>query len=357
VQQRDPCGPLLYALTQQFAIHPTEQLHPSTFVTSYADDTYIVGPTPDVFAAYNTLISRLQSLGLTVQPSMCSLYGLSDIPPDATLPPNLTVTSNGLVVTGVPIGSDSFIISSVDQKLRSFGVSLPLLHDLHNPQTMSRLFTLCVLARPSFLLYTVPPFLEITELYTNLDNGLLDHFTHLIGSEFWPPEFDHLSSEGLGFESQCVHLGHPSAGGCQRSTGDPRLILGKGYRHVVMGGYGRTDPLLSKPFYPNVVGILTLSTAHHQPFLPIRLGGFGLRSSAGFADLSFLCIWAQTVSLLSSHFFIAGAPIFRHFISNDTIDRLDSCIVSAMSHLPPDILHHFPSWPALISGYPHKLYS
>ncbi|CAI7829441.1 unnamed protein product, partial [Closterium sp. NIES-53] len=58
-------------------------------------------------------------------------------------------------------------------------------------------------------------------------------------------------SEGLGFESQCVHFGHPSAGGCQRSTGDPRLILGKGYRLVVLGGYGRTDPLLNKPFYPN----------------------------------------------------------------------------------------------------------
>ncbi|CAI7911347.1 unnamed protein product, partial [Closterium sp. NIES-54] len=58
-------------------------------------------------------------------------------------------------------------------------------------------------------------------------------------------------SEGLGFESQCVHFGHPSAGGCQRSTGDPQLILGKGYRLVVLGGYGRTDPLLNKPFYPN----------------------------------------------------------------------------------------------------------
>ncbi|CAI7790921.1 unnamed protein product [Closterium sp. NIES-53] len=67
------------------------------------------------------------------------------------------------------------------------------------------------------------------------------------------------SSEGFGFESQCVHFGHPSAGGCQRSTGDPRLIIGKGYRLVVMGGYGRTYPLLNKPFYPNglVVGILT----------------------------------------------------------------------------------------------------
>ncbi|CAI7810972.1 unnamed protein product [Closterium sp. NIES-54] len=58
-------------------------------------------------------------------------------------------------------------------------------------------------------------------------------------------------NEVLGFESQCVHFGHPSAGGCQRSSGDPRLILGKGYRLVVLGGYGRTDPLLNKPFYPN----------------------------------------------------------------------------------------------------------
>ncbi|CAI7738102.1 unnamed protein product [Closterium sp. NIES-54] len=66
-------------------------------------------------------------------------------------------------------------------------------------------------------------------------------------------------SKCLGFESQCVHFGHPSAGGCQRSSGDPQSILGKGYRLIVLGGYGRTDPLLNKPFYPNglVVGILT----------------------------------------------------------------------------------------------------
>ncbi|CAI7817523.1 unnamed protein product [Closterium sp. NIES-54] len=68
-----------------------------------------------------------------------------------------------------------------------------------------------------------------------------------------------IESEGLGFESQCVHFGHPSTGGCQRSTGDPRLILGKGNRLIVMRGYGCPDPLLNKPFYPNgpVVGILT----------------------------------------------------------------------------------------------------
>ncbi|CAI7783295.1 unnamed protein product [Closterium sp. NIES-53] len=36
-----------------------------------------------------------------------------------------------------------------------------------------------------------------------------------------------------------------------RSIGDLGLILGKGYRLIVLGGYGRTDPLLNKPFYPN----------------------------------------------------------------------------------------------------------
>ncbi|CAI7886736.1 unnamed protein product [Closterium sp. NIES-54] len=56
---------------------------------------------------------------------------------------------------------------------------------------------------------------------------------------------------GLGFESQCLHIGHPNAGGCQRSIRDARLILGKGYRLVVLGGYGHTDSLLNKPFHPN----------------------------------------------------------------------------------------------------------
>ncbi|CAI7903311.1 unnamed protein product [Closterium sp. NIES-54] len=55
---------------------------------------------------------------------------------------------------------------------------------------------------------------------------------------------------GLGFESQCVHFGHPSAGGCQRSTGDPRLILGEGYRLVVLGVMGALTRYLTSPFIP-----------------------------------------------------------------------------------------------------------
>ncbi|CAI7765867.1 unnamed protein product [Closterium sp. NIES-54] len=71
--------------------------------------------------------------------------------------------------------------------------------------------------------------------------GLLAHSDPPLKKPFYPNGLvvgilTWYQSEGLGFESQCVHFGHPSAGGCQRSTGDPRLILGKGYRLVVLGG-------------------------------------------------------------------------------------------------------------------------
>ncbi|CAI7740469.1 unnamed protein product, partial [Closterium sp. NIES-53] len=59
---------------------------------------------------------------------------------------------------------------------------------------------------------------------------------------------------------------------CQRSTSDPRLILGKCYWLVVLGGYGRTDPLLNKPFYPSglVTGILTRGPLLSPPVPPVQ---------------------------------------------------------------------------------------
>ncbi|CAI5980625.1 unnamed protein product [Closterium sp. NIES-64] len=254
VRQGDPCGPFLFALTQHLAIRPIQRQSPALFISSYADDTYMVGPAHDVFPAYTALTARLNDLGLRVQPSKCSLWAPLDLPSDLTPPSDIIIAPNGLT-------------------------------------TASRLLTLCISARPSFLLRTVAPFPEVEELYTDWDNTLLDHFVRLIGSDYWPPAFDHTA------------------------------------------------------------------TAHRQPFLPIRLGGFGLRSSAATASLSYLCSWAQTVSLLSSCFTIHGSPIFRPFIASDTMDRLDPCIPTAMSKLHPSIRQHFPTWPALHAGYPQKLYS
>ncbi|CAI7752148.1 unnamed protein product [Closterium sp. NIES-54] len=124
-----------------------------------------------------------------------------------------------------------------------------------------------------------------------LSGGLWAHSDLLLNKPFYPNGLvvgilTWYQSEGLGFESQCVHFGHPSAGGCQRSTDDPRLILGKGYRHVGLGGYGHTDPLLNKPFYPNglVVGILTVAPTKSSPSqrpVPVVSGGVGGAAAEG----------------------------------------------------------------------------
>ncbi|CAI7860608.1 unnamed protein product [Closterium sp. NIES-53] len=95
---------------------------------------------------------------------------------------------------------------------------------------------------------------------------------------------------------------------CQRSTGDPRLIIGKGYRLVVMGGYGRTDPLLNKPIYPNVVGILTCHSSRSAcpASIPSQRGGPKVQSWVFTVNVFFDANYVQsdatkiryTVSLL-----------------------------------------------------------
>ncbi|CAI7909430.1 unnamed protein product [Closterium sp. NIES-54] len=115
-------------------------------------------------------------------------------------------------------------------------------------------------------------------------------------------------SEGLGFESQCVHFGHPSAGGCQRSTGDPRLIIGKGYRHVGLGSYRRTDPLLNKPFYPNEWSRVQIP-AH------VRLGGYGCTLTRYLTSPSIPMarspggLWAHSDPLLNKPFYPNGLVV------------------------------------------------
>ncbi|CAI7862459.1 unnamed protein product [Closterium sp. NIES-53] len=231
VRQGDPCGPFLYAITQQLAILPTQNQFPSIFISSYADDTFLVGPPSTITAAFTALTNRLHSLGLTVQPSKCSIWCPLDWPQDCATPSGVPIAPNGLNVEGVPIGSDGYIISTVQEKLDSFAASLPLLHQLHDPQTASRILSQCVSARPSFLLRTVSPFPEIHDLFRSWDSTILDHFTQLFGPGFW------------------------------------------------------------------ILDTEQTKTAQQQVFLPIHLGGFGLRSSVSTAPLSYLCRWAHSLNL------------------------------------------------------------
>ncbi|CAI5493403.1 unnamed protein product [Closterium sp. Naga37s-1] len=243
-------------------------------------------------------IEHLRDTFLTSQQHLPSLLRLfqnwlqGELPlSDCTTPLGVPIAPNGLNVAGVPIGSDGYIISTVQEKLASFAASLPLLHQLHDPQTASRILSQCVSARPSFLLRTVSPFPEIHDLFSSWDSTILDHFTQLFGPGYWIPDTEQTK------------------------------------------------------------------TAQQQVFLPIRLGGFGLRSAASTAPLSYLCSWAQSLPLLSTHFITDGSPLFRPFLSSDTIHRLDEFIPAATNMLPKEVRDRFPSWSHLLPGYPPKLFT
>ncbi|CAI7893458.1 unnamed protein product [Closterium sp. NIES-54] len=126
-----------------------------------------------------------------------------------------------------------------------------------------------------------------------------------------------------------------------RSTGDPRLILGKGYRLVVLGGYGRTDPLLNKPFYPNglVVGILTRRT---RAALASR-AALPSRAAPAATTAARLCDSKDGVSLFDHTSGVAVAPaadadstVRSQWTTHDAVARL-----AVRIHLPSAERAHF----------------
>ncbi|CAI7887016.1 unnamed protein product [Closterium sp. NIES-53] len=155
-------------------------------------------------------------------------------------------------------------------------------------------------------------------------------------------------SEGLGFESQCVHYGHPSAGGCQRSTGDPPLILGKGYRLVVLGGYGRTD----KPFCPNGVRVRSASCVLlvSPPVAPDSSmappPGSPLPALPSWHALSSSCLWSPQVSASPSAFACPTLPPLRR---GAAARRSSLLLVSPEDCSPADS-------PACVSGQSRERY-
>ncbi|CAI5501220.1 unnamed protein product [Closterium sp. Naga37s-1] len=64
----------------------------------------------------------------------------------------------GLTVTGVLVGTISFVEHSLPDRLERMGRVLPWLPRLRQPQTAARLLSACVSTRPQYLSRTVPPF-------------------------------------------------------------------------------------------------------------------------------------------------------------------------------------------------------
>ncbi|GJP44896.1 hypothetical protein CLOM_g4297, partial [Closterium sp. NIES-68] len=283
-RQGDPLSPFLYALTQRLALEPV-LAGGDVQLWSYADNTYLVGPPDRVLHHFTEVVRRLGELGLAVQPHKCLVHHTSAILPSevqAFTGLGIEVARRGLTVTGVPVGTDTFVRTSLRDRLERMAGVLPWLPKLRQPQTAARLLSACVSTRPQYLARTVPPSPEVRAIFAAWD-----------------------------------------------------ARLGATFQQLLVRGTWREGDAICK-------------AALEQAFLPIRLGGFGIRRMERIAPVSYLCSWAQCAPILCSLPSV-GEGFRQSFASGEPV-QIDPHIMMAQEALPADVLRLMRAWPSCATG-------
>jgi len=133
--------------------------HPGVVIIAYVDDIVILGPPELVRLAYLDLVDMLWTrLGLVSQARKCNVYSPEgDVSAFPSSMAGADGSRQGVVVLGVPIGSDEFVLQTVGQRMRELGLVVPLLRILRDPQMQYLLLRCCAHPRVSHLLRGVPP--------------------------------------------------------------------------------------------------------------------------------------------------------------------------------------------------------
>jgi hypothetical protein len=116
VRQGDPLGPLLFALALQRSLQRTQEAAPSVAVIAYADDVNLVGHVQDLKVAFQVLQGEngAGGIGLRVQRRKCALTGgPRDEVASLAAELNIQHCPEGVTVCGTPVGSESYVESSL----------------------------------------------------------------------------------------------------------------------------------------------------------------------------------------------------------------------------------------------------
>ncbi len=109
VQQGDPLGPLLFALTTLPLIQAIQSSAPALRLNGwFLDDGTLVGPAPALAAAWQTIATIAPTLGLTLRIDKCVWWSPLRAPLPAGLPPIPTPHPDGFELLGSAIGSPCF---------------------------------------------------------------------------------------------------------------------------------------------------------------------------------------------------------------------------------------------------------
>jgi hypothetical protein len=161
VQQGDPLGPLLFALTLLDTIKEIEALHP-LLNKWYLDDGVIFGTHATIAKVIEILEGpSLRNIGLELNPSKCELIWLDPkfVRHDA-FPPHYTnrITDGNFVIVGAPIGSPAHVDQHIRKVTSDAEKVWSQLGELQDVQAAYTLFRACATwNRVAHLMRTTDP--------------------------------------------------------------------------------------------------------------------------------------------------------------------------------------------------------
>ncbi len=171
VAQGCPLAGPLYSAAQAVGYAVVRGKSPSTLLSSFFDDGYIVDTPQKAFAALGLLRVELAKICLSLKPSKCKAYMPQPTPEFIALAREAGVTTDqGVLVAGSPVGSDDYVSHHLEQKLVEVRRELDDLHEVmslsaqFHDVTAHGVFTLlrkCIPTQFTNLLRSVPPRLSI----------------------------------------------------------------------------------------------------------------------------------------------------------------------------------------------------
>ena len=107
IHQGDPLGPALFSTGIHSVLSELQDLFPSVKVLAYLDDVFLVGLEDDVLSSLENLKLAFSSIGLQISTNKCEIYS-----PSGSLRSDfddISVSSDGIIILGAPIGSMEYV--------------------------------------------------------------------------------------------------------------------------------------------------------------------------------------------------------------------------------------------------------
>lgn len=206
-QQGDLLGPLVFSL----AIHKAILELKSALNVWYLDDGTSGGKPEDVLQDLETLIPRLKSLGLEVNPSKCELFPCSAearVPCsrfDTLLPGLKQLSSSNFNLLGSPIFL-SAVLEAINARNQLFLTAHERLKDLSAHVAIVMLRMCFALSKVTYLLRTTPTWLcpEEVSLYDNALTSVVESFLNVsLDENQWSQAALPIRYGGLGVRCVC----------------------------------------------------------------------------------------------------------------------------------------------------------